>query len=70
MLRHTIADTVREATRRIMPVEAVATVGDNRPASNSSRWTHGNGQARRLRRRRRMERSGPSHVHGWSVRTW
>ena len=70
MLRHTVAETLRDVTRQLMPSQPIAKVGDKRPASNSSRWTHGNGQARRLRRRRRMERSGPSHIHGWTLRTW
>jgi hypothetical protein len=70
MLRHMMSETMRDATRQIMPRQSIATVGDHRPASNSGRWTHGDGQARRLRRRRRMERSGPSHIQGWTVRTW
>lgn len=70
MLRHIMSESVRDAARQIMPGQSIATIGDNRPASNSRRWTHGDGQARRLRRRRRIERSGAGHIHGWTVRTW
>ena len=70
MLRHAVAESRREATRPIMPVEAMATVGGHRAACNSSRWILGDGQTRRMRRRRRVQRSGPSPILGWTVKTW
>ena len=70
MLRHMMLDTLRDVTRWIMPGPSVTTVEVKRPAANASRWIKGDGQARRLRRRRRMERSVPSPLAGWTVRTW
>ena len=70
MFMQRLIETLRDTSRDLAPDPAITTVGTGRPAANASRWVSGTGQARRLRRRRRMERSGLSHFDGWSVRTW
>ena len=70
MLMSRLFDSMRDATRHLTPGQPVTRVNVERPAANASRWISGEGQARRLRRRRRMERSGSSPSNGWTVRTW
>lgn len=70
MFMQRLFETLRDVDRNLSPDPSVTTVNVRHPAANASRWVSGSGQARRLRRRRRMERSGPSHMDGWSVRTW
>lgn len=70
MFMQRLIDTLRDTNRELSPDPSITTVDVRHPAANASRWTSGSGQARRLRRRRRMERFGSSHVDGWTVRTW
>jgi hypothetical protein len=70
MLMNRLFDSRREATPITTPGQPVTSVNVERPAANTSHWISGDGQARRLRRRRRMERSGSSPSTGWTVRTW
>jgi hypothetical protein len=70
MFMQRLFETWRDANRDLSPDPAITTVDVGHSAANASRWVSGAGQARRLRRRRRIERSGPSHVDGWTVRTW
>lgn len=70
MLMQTLLDTYRDVTRQLVPGREVTTIEVPHKAANASRWIEGEGQARRLRRQRRMERQGNRPINGWSVRTW
>jgi hypothetical protein len=70
MLIDTIRDAYREMTGQIVQAEPITTVHSHRPAANASNIVKTEMQARRHRRQRRLERSGPCNVGGWSVRTW
>ena len=60
----------RDVTRQSLPGQDVNTVSVDRAAANASRWINEKTKGRRLRRQRRMERTGNHRVSGWTVRTW
>ena len=70
MFMQRLFETLRDVEHDLSPDPSITTVNIRHTAANASRWASASGQARRLRRRRRMERSGLSHVNGWTVRTW
>ena len=74
MLMKSLLDAYRDVTRQLVPSQQVTTVQVERKAANASRWTSRwidpATQGRRLRRQRRMERTGNRPINGWTVRTW
>ena len=67
MLIDNINRPCREMAEQAGPV---VTVPHADPAANVDRLGHAEMQARRQRRRRRMQRAGSSRFNGWTVRTW
>jgi hypothetical protein len=70
MLINTIKKSYRELIRHTDQVQPIVTVPEIRPAANSDNFTQSEMQARRLRRQRRLERTGQHGHIGWRVRTW
>lgn len=70
MLMNRIRDTYREITGYFEPATPITTVPSHRPAANADNIAKSDMQARRDRRRRRMERVALRNISGWTVRSW
>ncbi|MBT8064225.1 MAG: hypothetical protein HKP03_06730 [Xanthomonadales bacterium] len=70
MLIDNIMKSYRDFTGRVELAQPVVTVPAILPAANAGSLAKAEMQARRLRRQRRMERTGGRGFTGWTVRTW
>ena len=70
MLIEKVRDVYREFIKPVVAPESITKIPATRPAANSHLYTNCDGNSRRQRRQRRLNRATTYRIHGWAVRTW